>query len=111
MCTLKILTDLCFTKQKIKTKKWFCKNCLQFISNKYQFCLKYMLILSVISKVLKAMKVLTQKNIKFTFLVVWLTKFFLSMIGLLSELLFIEVKMQLMNLLKPFLRSISTAKN
>ena len=32
MCTLKILTDLCFTKQQIK-KKWFCESCLQcFIS-------------------------------------------------------------------------------
>ena len=41
---------------------------------------------------------------------VLLTKLFVLMIGLLSELLFIEVKMQLMNLLKQFLRSISTAK-
>ena len=32
MCTLNVLTDLCFTKQKIK-KKWFCKSFLQcFIS-------------------------------------------------------------------------------
>ena len=59
---------------------------------------------------LKAMKVHTQKNIKVTFLVVLLTKLFVLMIGLLSQLLFIEVKMQLMNLLKQFLRSISTAK-
>ena len=50
------------------------------------------------------------KNIKITFLVVLLTKLFVLMIGLLSQLLFIEVKMQLMNLLKQFLRSISTAK-
>ena len=34
------------------------------------------------------MKVLTQKNIKITFLVVLLTKLFVLMIGLLSELLF-----------------------
>ena len=40
------------------------------------------------------------KNIKITFLVVLLTKLFALMIGLLSQLLFIEVKMQLMNLLK-----------
>ena len=33
MCTLKFLTDLCFTKQKIK-KKWFCKSCLQCFSSK-----------------------------------------------------------------------------
>ena len=33
MCTVKILTDLCFTKQKIKTKKWFYKNCVQYFSS------------------------------------------------------------------------------
>ena len=33
------------------------------------------------------------------------------MIGLVSKLLFIEVKMLLMNLLKQFLKNISTAKN
>ena len=33
MCISGILTDLCFTKQRIKTKKYFCKCCLQcFIS-------------------------------------------------------------------------------
>ena len=47
------------------------------------------------------------KNIKIIFLVVLLIKFFVLMISLLSELLFIEVKMQLMNLLKQFLRSIN----
>ena len=30
----KILTDLCFTKQRIKTKKYFCKSCLQCFSSK-----------------------------------------------------------------------------
>ena len=35
MCTLKILTDLCFTKQKTKKKKkWFCKSCSQCFSSK-----------------------------------------------------------------------------
>ena len=29
MCTSKLLTDLCFTKQIIKTNKYFCKSCLQ----------------------------------------------------------------------------------
>ena len=57
------------------------------------------------------MKVLTPKNIKITFLVVLLTKLFGLMIGLLSQLLFLAVKMQLMNLLKQFLKSISTAKS
>ena len=32
-CTSKILTDLWFTKQKIKTKNGFCRNCLQCFSN------------------------------------------------------------------------------
>ena len=34
MCTSKILTDLCFTKQRIKTKCYFCKSCLQRFSSK-----------------------------------------------------------------------------
>ena len=50
------------------------------------------------------------KNIKITFLVVLLTKLFALMIGLLSQLLFIEVKMLLMNLLKQFLKNISIVK-
>ena len=50
------------------------------------------------------------KNIKITFLVVLITKLFVLMIDLLSKLLFIEVKMQLMNLLKQFLWSINIAK-
>ena len=50
------------------------------------------------------------KKIKITFLVVLLIKLFVLMIGLLSALLFIVVKMQLMNLLKQFLRSINIAK-
>ena len=52
----------------------------------------------------------TKKNIKITFLVVLLTKLFVLIIGLVSQLLFLEVKMLLMNLLKQFLRSMSTAK-
>ena len=32
MCTLTILTDLCFIEQKIN-KKWFCKSCLQCFSS------------------------------------------------------------------------------
>ena len=56
------------------------------------------------------MKVLIQKNIKITFLVVLLTNLFVLMINLVNQLLFLEVKMLLMNLLKQFLRSMSTAK-
>ena len=68
-----------------------------------------MLILNVIG-VLDVMKVLTQNNIKVTFLVVLIIKLFVLMIDLLSESLFIEMKMHLVNLLKQFLRSISTAE-
>ena len=50
------------------------------------------------------------KKIKITFLLVLLIKLFVLMIDLLSELLFIEVKIQLMNLLKQFLNSINIAR-
>ena len=50
------------------------------------------------------------KNIKITFLVVLLTKLFALMIDLTSQLLFLDVKMLLMNLLKQFLKNISTVK-
>ena len=46
------------------------------------------------------------KNIKITFIVVLLIKLFVLMISLLSQFLFKEVKMLLMNLLKQCLRSI-----
>ena len=35
--TLKILTDLCFIKQKVKIKKWFCRSCLQCFSSENVF--------------------------------------------------------------------------
>ena len=57
------------------------------------------------------MKVFTQKNITSMFLAVMLTKLFVLMIDLISQLLLLEVKMLLMNLLKQFLKNISTAKN
>ena len=50
------------------------------------------------------------KNIKITFLAVLLIKLFVLMLYLLSELLFIEVKMQLMNSFNQFLKSINIAK-
>ena len=56
------------------------------------------------------MKILTQKTTKNTFLAVLLTKLFVLMIGLVKRLLFLEVKMLLMNLLKQFLKSMSAAK-
>ena len=51
-----------------------------------------------------------QKNIKTIFLAVLLTKLFVLIIDLLSQLLFIEVKMLLMHLLKQFLRNITIAE-
>ena len=69
-----------------------------------------MLTLSVIYKVLKVMKVLTQKSIKITFLVVLLTSLFVLMVNLPSQYLFLQVRMLLMNLLKQFLRSMNTVK-
>ena len=56
------------------------------------------------------MKVLTHKNIKITFRLVLLIKLFPLIINLANELLFIEVKIQLKNLLKQVLRSINIAK-
>ena len=50
------------------------------------------------------------KNIKITFLVVSLTKLLVLMTDLLGKLLLMQVKMQLMSLLKQFLRSISFAE-
>ena len=50
------------------------------------------------------------KNVKITFLVVLLTKLFLLMIVLVSQLLFIGVKRLIMNLLKQYLRSINIAE-
>ena len=61
-------------------------------------------------KSVKCKKVLIQKNIKTIFLVVLLIKLFVLMINLLSQLLYIMVKMQLMNLLKQFLKNINIAK-
>ena len=57
------------------------------------------------------MKVLTQKNIMSMFPVVMLIKLFVLIIDLVSQLLFIEVKMLVINLLKQYLKSVSTAKN
>ena len=63
-----------------------------------------MLILSVIKNALKLMRVFTQKNIEIAFFIVLLTNLFVLMIDLVSQLLFLEVKMLLINLLKQFLK-------
>ena len=59
---------------------------------------------------LKFMKVLAQKGIRVTIRVVLLTKFFVFMIDLVNQLLFLEVKRLLMNLLKQILKSSNTVK-
>ena len=56
------------------------------------------------------MKFLTQKNIKTTFIAVLLKNLFVLMMNLISQELFLEVKMLLMNLLKRFLKSLNTVK-
>ena len=50
------------------------------------------------------------KNITIMFLVVMLLKLFVLIIDLVSQLLFLEVKILLMNLLKQFFKSISIVK-
>ena len=52
----------------------------------------------------------TKKYIMSMFLVVMLIKLFVLMIDLVSQLLFIEVKMLLVNLLKQYLKSVSIVK-
>ena len=61
-------------------------------------------------KVIETYEDLYTKNIKITFLVVLLAKLFVLMIALVSELLFLRVKMLLLYLLKQFIKSMSTAK-
>ena len=56
------------------------------------------------------MKVFTQKNIKTTFLVTFLTSLFVLIINLVNQLLFIQMKKLVVNLLKQFLKSINTVK-
>ena len=83
---------------------------LKSILSNYWLRLKFMLILNVIYKILKFMKALAQRNTMITFLVVMLLKLSTLTIDLVGKLLFIEVKMLLVNLLKQFLKNISTAK-
>ena len=133
MCTLKI-DKFMSQKTKNKNKKWFCKSCLQCVSNKNVLTKHKEDCLSINGKQLGKLEEGTiefenyfkhipvpfkiyadfecnlrgvesyegsyTKNIKITFLVILLIKLFAWMIGLLSQLLFLEIKMQLMNLLK-----------
>ena len=143
MCTTKISTDLCFTKQKIKTQNGSAKvvhsvlvvkmltkyeeDCLSFNGKKSVKLEKGIIEFeNYFKKIPAPFKIYADfecnlrgvesyegsytKNIKITFLVVLLTELFAMMLGLLSQLLFLEVKILLMNLLKQFLRSTSIAK-
>ena len=58
----------------------------------------------------KSHEILAQKNIKITFFVVFLKNLFVLMMNLASQLLFLEVKMWLKNLLKQFLKSMNTVE-
>ena len=125
-----------FRETKSKNKKYFCKSCLQCLSNinilteHNKICLRiygeqavklegdfiefenYLKQIPVpfkvcadfecVLKVLKAMKVFTQKTVKITFHAVFLKSLFVLIINLVNQLLFIEVEMVLIDLLKQF---------
>ena len=124
-------------KTKNKNKKWFCKSCLQCFSSdnvlikhkesvigkqsvklekgiiKFQNYFKQIPILFKIYADFECnLKSVEFDEFSYTkkFIVVLLIKLFVLMIGLLSQLLFTEVKMLLMNLLEQFLRSINIAE-
>ena len=127
-----------FHKTRNKKKKWFCKSCLQCFSSENKLAKHKEDCLNINSKQSVKLEegIIEFENYSkqipvpfkiyadfecnlrsvesyegsFTFLVVLLKKLFVLMIGLLSQLLFIEAKMQLMNLLKQFLRSINIAE-
>ena len=141
--TLKILTDLCFTKQKRKTKtfarvvyslfrsknvlaehKEICwsingtqsvifekgtiefKNYFKQISVPFKFYADFECNLNSV----ESHEGFYSKIIKITLLAVLLTNLFVLMINLVSQLLFTEVKMELINLLKKFLKRMNTVK-
>ena len=105
---------MCKTK-KCKSKKHFCKYCLQcFISKNYllehkEVCLK---INGKQTVKLTELRVVTQviilnilKKIKTIFFGVLSIKFFVLMINLIKQMLFTEEKMRFIDLLKQFLQS------
>ena len=137
MYTLKILTDLCFKKRFCKSCLQFFssenilikhkENCLslnvevksvkieegiiKFENYFRQIPVPFKIYADFKCNLKKVKcKVLIQKNIKTIFLVVFLIKLFVLMINLLNQLLYIEVKMELMNLLKQFLKNMNIAK-
>ena len=121
-----------FHKTRNKNKKYFCKSCLQCFGSKIVLTEYKEICLSINDTQSVRLKKETIKfknyfkqipapfkvyadfecNLKFktTFLVVLLTSLFVLMINLVSQLLFTEVKMLLLNLLKQCLKSTSTVK-
>ena len=91
---------------KIETKNNICINVCWY-ENRLAFPIY---IFSEIQRVLKVLKVLNQKSIKITFLVVLLASLFVLMINLVNRLLFLDMKMLPLNLLKRFLKSLNTVK-
>ena len=144
MCISNILANLCFTKERSKTKKPFLKSCLQCFSSKNvcnnhkEVCLsisgaksvrfekgtmdfknhfkqipvpfKYYADFECNLNSVESYEGSCSKSIKITFLVVLLTSLFVLMISLVSRLLFTEVKILLLNLLKQFLKNMNTVK-
>ena len=135
MCSSKISTDLCFTK-KNKNKKWFCRSCLQCFSSenvlikhkenylsingKQSVKLEkgiiefenYFKQMTAPFKIYADFQILTHKKISrshsFSFAYkVCIDDRFTKQIDNINN---IELKKQLMNLLKQFLRSINIAK-
>ena len=82
---------------------------LKIIPNKYQFLLKFMLILNVFLKIETLVLIIsvfhTQGNIKTMFHAVLLIKLSVLIIDLVKGLCWAEEKMQLINLLRWFLMS------
>ena len=124
-----------FNKTKNKNKIHFCKSCLQcfsskhiliehkedclvindFTLDKYQFVLKFMLILNVFLKILKMILLIMmfhiQKNIKIIFLVVLLITLCMLIINSVKKLFCIEERMLLIKLLNQFLMSTILVEN
>ena len=107
-----------FHKTKNKNKKWFCKSCLQCFSCENVLIKHKENCLSINGKqsvkleegIIKFENYFKEIPVPFKIYADFECKLFVLMINLLSQLIFIGVKMQLMNLLKQFLKNINTAK-
>ena len=113
MCTLNILTDLCFTKQKIKIKK-SCKSCLQCVSSENILTKHKEDCLSINgNQFVKVEEGTVEFEIYFKQIPVPFkvyADFECNLMGVEGHAGSYTKKMLLMNLSKQFLRSMSTAK-